>query len=117
MNRSQQVSDLTVNGGERSTRHHGRRSGATQQANEAVDNNDFRHPWYSKCRRPYFWISIGVLAAIITDALFETIMGQSLLGNHHWIAMRVLDLVLSISVFMQSKKLESLLDEKEKFLE
>ena len=31
--------------------------------------------------------------------------------------MRVLDLILSISVFMQSKKLESLLDEKEMFLE
>ena len=73
VNRSQQAIDVTMNG-ERSTRHHGRRSGATQ-ASEAVDNNDFRHPWYSKCRRPYFWISIGILAAIITDAIFETIMG------------------------------------------
>ena len=58
-----------------------------------------------------------VLAIIITDALFEGLTESSMLGTNHWISMRVLDLILSISVFMQSKKLESLLDEKETFLE
>ena len=45
-------------------------------------------------------------------------MGDSLLNESHWIALRVLDFILSISVFLQSKKLENLLDEKEQiFLE
>ena len=82
-----------------------------------ADSDDFHPPWYSKCRRPYFWISIIVLVIIITDALFEAMTEHSMLGTNHWISMRVLDLILSISVFMQSKKLESLLDEKETFLE
>lgn len=40
-----------------------------------------------------------------------------MLGKNHWIAMRLLDLILSISVFLQSKKLENLLDEKQEILE
>ena len=65
--------DLTVNSSHNRNHSGGYRRGTTQNA-ETADNDDFRHPWYSKCRRPYFWISMIVLAAIITDALFETIM-------------------------------------------
>jgi hypothetical protein len=36
-----------------------------------------------------------------------------MLGKNHWIALRLLDLILSISVFLQSKKLENLVDEKQ----
>ena len=104
---------LTLNSSGRNIGNGYRRS----QTGEVADSDDFRQPWYSKCRRPYFWISIIVLVIIITDALFEGLTESSMLGTNHWISMRVLDLILSISVFMQSKKLESLLDEKETFLE
>ena len=54
-----------------------------------------------------------ILVAILVDALCEEFSDKSLLKKNHWLAMRVLDLVISISVWLQSKKLENLLDEKE----
>jgi len=53
---------------------------------------------------------------IMVDAIFEYFTASSFLDKNHWIAMRLLDLILSISVFLQSKKLENLLDEKEEIL-
>ncbi len=54
---------------------------------------------------------------IMLDAIFEQFCQNSMLGKNHWIAMRLLDLILSISVYLQSKKLENLLDEKQEILE
>lgn len=72
-----------------------------------------KRPTWRKCRRPYFWMSIVALFAIGVDALFEQFLDKSLFESNHWIALRFMDLILSISVFLQGKKLENLLDEKE----
>lgn len=53
------------------------------------------------------------LMLILVDAMVEQLGFQSVLEQLHWVALRVLDLILSLQVWMQSKKLESLLDEKE----
>lgn len=58
-------------------------------------------------------MSIVALFAIGMDALFEQFLGKSLFEKNHWIALRFMDLILSISVFLQGKKFENLLDEKE----
>jgi hypothetical protein len=68
---------------------------------------------WRRCRRPFFWFSIAVLVILVIDAALEGTIEKSVLGSTHWVALRVLDLILSISVFMQSRKLENLLDEKE----
>ena len=59
-----------------------------------------------------------VLLSICLDACSEQFIGRSLLETYHWIALRFMVLVLSISVFLQGRKLENLIDEKEElFLE
>jgi len=58
-------------------------------------------------------VSIVALLAIGVDAICEQFIGRSLFDENHWIALRFMDLILSISIFLQAKKLENLLDEKE----
>ena len=43
----------------------------------------------------------------------ELLLEKSFLGLRHWLALRALDFIFSLSVFGQSKKLEHLLDEKD----
>lgn len=66
-----------------------------------------------KFRQPYFWLSILILLFIIIDAICQYVKGNSLLQYHHYQAMRVLDLILSVSVFLQSHMMEKLLEEKD----
>jgi len=54
-----------------------------------------------------------ILIFIVVDAIIEQILGKSLMTDHHFSAMRVLDLILSISVFLQSWIMEKLLEEKD----
>lgn len=49
----------------------------------------------------------------MVDAIIQQLIDKSLMTNHHFSAMRVLDLILSISVFLQSWIMEKLLDEKD----
>jgi len=89
---------------------------ASQQfrGRRASESERQRSDW-RKCRRPFFWASLFFLFIILCDAIFEMFLEISILGpgQGHWVALRILDLTLSISVFMQSKKLENLMDEKE----
>ena len=80
---------------------------------EELERAKQSRPKWRKCRRPFFWCSIVVLIQILIDAMIEQLQLPSVLEQHHWIALRVFDLILSIQVLLQSKKLESLLDEKE----
>ena len=50
---------------------------------------------------------------IMIDGAVYEFADNSVLGQNHWVALRILDLFLCISVFLQSRKLENLLDEKE----
>ena len=56
---------------------------------------------------------MAILIFIVVDAIVERILGKSLMKDHHISAMRVLDLILSISVFLQSWIMEKLLNEKD----
>ena len=64
-----------------------------------------------------FWTSIVATLFILIDGLVKQIGGKSLFGDFHWVALRVLDLLLCISVFFYSRKLENLLDMKEKIFQ
>ena len=64
-----------------------------------------------------FWASIVATLFILIDGLVKQIGGKSLFGDFHWVALRVLDLLLCISVFFYSRKLENLLDMKEKIFQ
>ena len=72
-----------------------------------------RKPTWRIIRKPFYWTTIAMLIFILIDAMVEQIAEKSLLGLRHWLALRALDFILSLSVFLQSRKLEALLDEKE----
>ena len=54
-----------------------------------------------------------ILIFIIVDAACEEWLDKSLMKNNHWFAIRVLDLILSISVWLQSIKMQDILDAKD----
>ena len=86
-------------------------SNETNENNEANDSFQLVHeteakrPCWRICRRPWFWFSCLILLFILTDSLCELIIEKSLMGDNHWIAMKVLDLSLAICVYLQSAKM------------
>ena len=81
---------------------------------QLVNETEAKRPCWRICRRPWFWFSCLILLFILVDSLFQLIIEKSLMSDNHWIAMKVLDLSLAICVYLQSAKMQNLLDEKEK---
>ena len=75
-----------------------------------------KRPFWRKCRRPFFWATIVMFFFIMVDAVFELCLEKSFLGLYHWLGLRTLDFILSVLVWLQSRKLEHLLEEKDEKL-
>lgn len=66
-------------------------------------------------KRPFFWFAVFVLFLIYLDIALYLFGVRNAMGNEQWFALRIYEFTISIAVYIQSRKLEGMLDDKEQF--
>ena len=72
-----------------------------------------RRTTLQKLRSPLFFISVVAVLGVLIDAMCYVFFNKSLFKQQHWLALRFIDLVLSIIVFVQGRRIGKLLEEKD----